>query len=140
MSLSMTFSLLAKTSITLVGPGGIFAIETKAYGVFGNGCVGIDQDGTLKLSNQTAMGDPLCQARRSAESISNILKDRLRRDFEVTPVLIFPGWTLKGAKAETGVVVLNDGMITEFFENRRRLLSDEQITELCSHLDQSARS
>jgi len=47
----------------LVGPGGIFAIETKAYSVFGNGCVGVDTDGVLRLSNKPAIGDPLRQAR-----------------------------------------------------------------------------
>jgi len=64
----------------------------------------------------------------------------MRRDFDVTPVLIFPGWTLKSAKAETGVVVLNDAMIFEFFESRPTVLSDDQITNICSHLDQTARS
>ena len=124
----------------LVGPGGIFAIETKAYSVFGNGCVGVDELGVLRLSNQPAIKDPLRQAARSAANIVKILKDRMRSDFDVTPVLIFPGWTLKGAKAETGVVVLNDGMITEFFESRPTVLPDDQITNICSHLDQTARS
>ncbi len=65
---------------------------------------------------------------------------RMRRDFDVTPVLIFPGWTLKSAKAETGVVLLNDDMISNFFESRPTVLPDDQITNICSHLDQTARS
>jgi hypothetical protein len=124
----------------VVGPGGIFAIETKAYSVFGNGCVGVDELGVLRLSKKPATKDPLRQATRSAANIVKILKDRMRSDFNVTPVLIFPGWTLRGAKAETGVVVLNDAMITEFFESQPTKLSDEQITNICSHLDQTARS
>src|SRR5437773_1922729 len=32
----------------LVGPGGVFAIETKAYRVFGNECVGVDEFGVLR--------------------------------------------------------------------------------------------
>ena len=35
------------------------------------------------------------------------------------------GESLKGARAETGVVVLNDAMISEFFESRPTALSDE---------------
>jgi hypothetical protein len=124
----------------LVGPGGIFAIETKAYSVFGNGCVGVDEFGVLRLSNKPALKDPLRQAARSAANVAKILKERVRRDFDVSPVLIFPGWTLKGAKTETGVVVLNDAMISEFFESRPNDLSDDQITNICSHLDQIARS
>jgi hypothetical protein len=124
----------------LVGPGGIFAIETKAWGIFGNGCVGVDESGVLRLSNRPALKNPLRQAAASAADVAKILKDRMRRDFDVIPVLIFPGWILKGAKAETGVVVLNDGMISEFFEARPTVLSNDQITNICSHLDQTARS
>jgi hypothetical protein len=86
------------------------------------------------------MKDPLRQAAASAAEVSKILKDRMRKDFDVTPILVFPGWTLKGAKAETGVVVLNDAMISAFFESRPTVLSDDQITNICSHLDQTARS
>jgi len=124
----------------LVAPGGIFAIETKAYGIFGNGCVGVDESGVLRLSSKPALKDPLRQAARSAANVAKILKERLRKDFDVAPVLIFPGWTWKGAKAETGEVVLNDAMISEFFESRPTVLSDDQITNICSHLDQIARS
>jgi hypothetical protein len=35
------------------------------------------------------------------------------------------GESSKGARAETGVVVLNDAMISEFFESRPTALSDE---------------
>ena len=124
----------------LVGPGGIFAIEMKAYSIFGNGCVGVDESGVLRIGNKPAIKDPLHQAARSAANVAKILKERARKDFDVTPVLIFPGWTLRGARAETGVVVLNDGMISDFFESRPTVLSDEQITHICSHLDQTARS
>ncbi|MGH8102449.1 MAG: nuclease-related domain-containing protein, partial [Chthoniobacterales bacterium] len=121
----------------LVGPGGIFAIETKAYSIFGNECVGVDELGVLRLSNKPAIGDPLNQAAGSAATVAQILKDRMRRDVDVTPVLIFPGWTLKAARTETGVIVLNDGTITDFFEKRPTVLSDAEITNVCSHLDQT---
>ena len=100
----------------------------------------MDDAGILRIGNKIAKGDPLSQARTCARSVQRILDERMRQKFEVTPVLIFPGWILKGAKAETGVVVLNDGTITDFFENQREVLSNEQITAIASHLDQAARS
>lgn len=124
----------------IVGPGGIFAIETKAYSLFGNGCVRVDETGVLRLGDKPALNDPLRQASACARKVASILKDRMRQDFDVTPVLIFPGWTLRGARAETGVIVLNDEMISEFFESRPVVLLDHQITNICSHLDQTARS
>jgi hypothetical protein len=52
----------------------------------------------------------------SRRDVSDPPSPRLRRD---------KGNLLKGAKAETGVVVLNDAMISEFFESRPTALSDE---------------
>jgi len=124
----------------LVGPGGIFAIETKTYSIFGNGCVGVDEAGVLRLANKPALGNPLDQAKRCAEKVRKLLHDRTRRPYKIMPVLIFPGWTLKTAKAQTGVVVLNDGTITEFFEGMPPVLSDTEITDIASHLNQVARS
>src|SRR5207244_12405388 len=34
----------------VVGPGGVFAIETKTYSVFGNGIAGIAANGEVELS------------------------------------------------------------------------------------------
>jgi hypothetical protein len=124
----------------VVGPGGIFAIETKGYSVFGNGRIEIGKDGELRLSNKTAHGDPLEQARSSARKISRHLQGYLRHDFFVQPVLVFPGWEIAMPKSESGVVVLNDGIIEEFFSSRERSLTNAQISDICSHLDRSARS
>jgi hypothetical protein len=124
----------------VVGPGGVFALETKGYSIFGNGRVEIDKDGLLRLSNKAAHGDPLEQARSSARKISRHLKSCMRQDFFVQPVLIFPGWQIAIPKSETGVVILNDGTVDEFFSSRERVLTNAQITEVCSHLDRSARS
>jgi hypothetical protein len=124
----------------VVGPGGVFAIETKGYSVFGNGCVEIGKDGVLRLSNKAAQRDPLEQARSSARKISRHLKSYMRKEFFVHPVLVFPGWKMAIPKSESGVVVLNDGTIEEFFSSRERVLSNEEITAICTHLDRSARA
>lgn len=124
----------------VVGPGGVFAIETKGYSVFGSGRVEIGKDALLRLSNREAYGDPLGQARSSARKIFQHLKSCMRQDFFVQPVLVFPGWQIAMPKSESGVVVLNDGTIDEFFSARERVLTNAQITDICSHLDRSARS
>jgi Nuclease-related domain len=124
----------------VVGPGGVFAIETKGYSIFGNGRVEIGKDGGLRLSTKAAQGDPLEQARSSARKISRHLKSCMRQDFFVQPILVFPGWKIAAPKSESGVVVLDDETIEEFFSTRQRVLTNAQITEICSHLDRSARS
>jgi hypothetical protein len=124
----------------VVGPGGVFAIETKAYSVFGKGSAGIEANGTLQLSSNPAFKDPLKQARASAALVSAELKRWTQREIWVNPVLILPGWRIDPPKIETSVVVLNEETVSEFFKTRPEKLSTTEIREICSHLDRSARS
>ncbi len=124
----------------VVGPGGIFALETKAYSIFGSGVAGIAADGLLYLSTKPALGDPMKQARRSGALVSAEVKRWMQRELWVAPVLVLPGWRIDPPKTETKIVVTNEETLTEFFRSRERVLSNEQIREICSHLDRSARS
>ena len=123
----------------VVGPGGVFAVETKGFSVFGDGCLEIDNGGNLLLGGKTALKNPLGQAKSSAVKISRHLEGCLHQKFWVHPVLIFPGWSVRSPKSETGVVVLGEEMIHDFFKSRERVFSNEAIRDICSHLDRSAR-
>jgi hypothetical protein len=124
----------------LVGPGGVFAIETKTYSVFGNGIAGIAANGELHLSGRPALKDALNQARSSAALISAEVKRWTTREVWVTPIVILPGWRTDPPKSETTVIVLNEETIAEFFKTRPEKLDTFEIREICSHLDRSARS
>jgi hypothetical protein len=124
----------------VVGPGGVFAIETKAWSIFGNRRVSFAENGLLKLSDKNVIGDPLKQARSSAAIVSEELGRHLRRKIWVEPVLILPGWQIDPPRFETDVVVLNEKTISEFFKTRPEKLRPSEIREICSHLDRSARS
>jgi hypothetical protein len=124
----------------VVGPGGIYAVETKTYSLFGNGSAGITAEGLLRLADKPALKDPLKQARGSAAIVSSELKRWMHRDTWVNPVVVLPGWRIDPPKVETDVVVLNEETIAEFFKTRPEKLNATQIREICSHLDRSARS
>jgi hypothetical protein len=124
----------------VVGPGGVFAIETKAYSVFGSGLAGIDTNGVLQVGSKPTFKDPLKQARASAALVSAELKRWTKREQWVDPVVILPGWRIEPPKVETSVVVLNEETVAEFFKTRPEKLSTAEIREICSHLDRSARS
>jgi Nuclease-related domain len=123
----------------VVGPGGLFAVETKGFSVFGDGYIEIQADGVLRLSGKEALKDPLGQAKSSAAKVSRHLEGCLHQKFWVHPVLVFPGWGVRSPKSETGVVVLSEGMIYDFFTSREHVFSNEAIRDICSHLDRSAR-
>jgi hypothetical protein len=123
----------------VVGPGGIFALESKAYSVFGNGRAEIGADGLLRLSKRAALGNPLDAVRSASRKVARRIHSDLRQEFTVEAVLVLPGWDIAMPKSESGVIVVNDGTIEEFFTSRPRILSNEQICDICSHLDRNAR-
>jgi Nuclease-related domain len=124
----------------VVGPPGVFAIETKAYSVFGNGQARVDASGELRLGGKPALKDILKQARATAAQLSSELERYLRRKVWVEPVIVLPGWKINLPECETDVVVLSDKTISEFFESRAQKLSNSEIREICSHLDRTARA
>ena len=124
----------------VVGPGGVYAAETKTYSLFGNGSAAITAEGLLQLGGKPALNDPLKQARSSAALVSAELRRWMQRDIWVNPVLVLPGWRIDPPKVETKVVVLNEETIAEFLKTRPEKLTAPQIREICSHLDRSARS
>ena len=78
----------------VVGPGGVFAVETKAFSIFGNVSAGIDASGVLQVGGNPAFKDPLKQARASDAIVSAELKRWMRRDLWVNPVVVLPGWRI----------------------------------------------
>ena len=134
--------LLEKVNVdhVVVGPGGVFAVETKTFSIFGNVSAGINASGVLQLGGNPALKDPLKQARASAAMVSAELKRWMHRDIWVTPVVVLPGWRIDPPKVETGVVVLNEVTIAEFFKTRPEKLNTSEIRDICSHLDRSART
>ena len=124
----------------VVGPGGVFAIETKAFSIFGSGVACVGKDSMLQLGGKSAFKDPFKQTRHSAALVSEELKRWTQRGLWVQPVLVLPGWRIDSPKSETTVFLLNEDSIPEFFRSRERVLTNEQIRDICSHLDRSARS
>jgi Nuclease-related domain len=124
----------------VVGPGGVFAVETKAFWIFGNASAEIDGSGMVQLGGNPAFKDPLKQARASAAMVSAELKRWMHREMWVNPVVVLPGWRIAPPKVETDVVLLNEETIPEFFKTRPEKLNTSEIRDICSHLDRSARS
>ena len=124
----------------VVGPGGVFAVETKTFSISGKVSAGIDASGVLQFGGNPAFKDPLKQARASAAIVSAELKRWMHRDIWVNPVVVLPGWRIDPPKVDTGVVILNEETIAEFFKTRPEKLSTSEIWDICSHLDRSARS
>jgi hypothetical protein len=124
----------------VISPKGIFTIETKTISKPHRGETVINFDGEAPLVNGRKLDrDPMIQARAQASWIRDFLKSSLGRTFPVRPVVVFPGWFVKGTPACPDVWVLNEKALPAFIEHEPTLLTAEDFQAITFQLSQYIR-
>ena len=117
-----------------IGPGGVFAIETKTRTKPG-GDARITYDGQQVLVNGFAPDrDPIMQARAGAAQIREILGEYSGVPTNVRPVVLFPGWFVEGQQSNCDTWVLNPTAFVSWVKRERQRLSPEQVRVLSAAL------
>lgn len=127
----------------LIGPKGVFTIETKTMSKPARGKPEIDYDGTQILVNGFKPDrDPVVQAKAQAHWIKELIKELTGKSIAVRPAVVYPGWfvnqTQKASRPD--VWVLNPKALPTFIENSDGELSDEDVRSLHSHLSRYVRN
>jgi len=127
----------------LIGPKGVFTIETKTMSKPARGKAEIDYDGTQILVNGFKPDrDPVVQAKAQAHWIKELVKELTGKSIKVRPTVVYPGWfinqTQKSSKPE--VWVLNPKALEAFIENSDSELSDEEVRSFHAHLSRYVRN
>lgn len=123
----------------VVGPGGVFVIETKNWA----GRVRV-VDGRIEVDGQEPDRPPLVQVKAAAQSLSDSLQGALSRDLSVQPVVCFAEGRLDGGRTGTqGVVVCNTqtlhSVLRDSVEEPLRRTDREQIREwLLAQMNEAA--
>jgi hypothetical protein len=120
----------------LIGPAGIFTIETKTYSKPVGPSAKVHFDGTrLTVDGVFIDRDPVVQAKAQAGWLSDQLEDSIGRPCHVRPVVLFPGWYIEetGPKARD-VWVLNPKAFPKFLERAPVSLGVEEISQASLHL------
>lgn len=90
-----------------IGPGGIFAIETKTFGKLPNGQSKIAvSDAGISIEGRKSSPAIFDQAVRQARWLKNELQHRYGESLFVRPVIIFPGWYVDDFRQAKDVWVL----------------------------------
>ena len=125
-----------------VGPGGIFAIETKARSkpLLKNGH-GRDEakviyDGKMLKFPTWTETEPLAQAERQAKWLADFLTKAVGEPVKVQPVLALPGWFVNRT-TQQGMLVVNPKSLSSLLKSR--LLSEKMITAVAHQLEQRCR-
>jgi hypothetical protein len=120
----------------VVGPTGVFAIETKTHSKPMKGMCNVKFDGEkITVNGMTPDRDPIVQAKAEARWVSDLLEQSTGRRFFVQPIVLYPGWYVETTKPNVDVLVLNDTVVPTFIKNtRNHLLSPEDISLISFHL------
>ena len=123
----------------LIGPGGVFAIETKVRSKR-KGNPKIEYDGDRILVDGIAPDrDPVVQAKAAARSLKQILLEYTGIEVPVRSVVLFPGWYVETQPAGVETWVLNEKAIESFVRNERQKLSKEEVHKLAEGLGRYVR-
>ena len=123
----------------VVGPAGVFVIETKSRGGYGE-IEFRDGDG-LFVGGRKEENDPLRQARSNAAEVNRLLKEHCGKYFPVTPLVVFVGdWKVKNNWQTTDARVFTTDRVLRYFEELQPTLTHGEIRLIASHLDRSVRT
>jgi nuclease-like protein len=120
----------------VIGPGGVFTIETKTRSFPAAGRPTIEFDGqSVSTAGGKLDSAPIQQARAQASWLSELLHENTSRLYRVQPVVVFPGWYIrKQARARRDVWVLNPRAFPKFLEKVSPRLSEEEIAYASTQL------
>ena len=125
----------------LIGPPGIFVIETKTRSKSGGQEETVQFDGTdIFIHERAADPNPLIQAKANARWIRELLKSSTSKDFPVVPVVLFPGWYVEQKTKQNDALVLNPKNLETFIKNRTSVLQPSDVSMAGFHLKQFIRS
>lgn len=126
----------------VIGPAGIFTIETKTWSKPEKGSPKITFDGeNILIGGFTPERDPVLQAKAQSGWLRGLLSESTGRKFTVKPVIVFPGWYIEQKPGATKAVwVLEPKALPSFLSNAPTVLSPEDVKLASFHLSRFIRS
>ena len=120
----------------LVGAQGVFVIETKTYSKPLKGECKIVYDGEkLSYNGDFESDKPIMQAKAGAQWLKNLLKSSTAKDFNVHPVVVFPGWFTESKVPSRDIWILNPKGLDKFMRNSKISLSSEDVALITNRIE-----
>ncbi len=127
----------------LIGPTGMFTVETKTYRKSAKGAAEIVYDGErVTIAGRAPERDPVVQGKAQAHWLRDLLRDSTGRAFVVRAVVLYPGWFVKiTAKPHSQMVwVLNPKALPSFLEHQPASLTEADVQLATYHLSRFIRA
>jgi hypothetical protein len=126
----------------LVGPAGVFTVETKTWSKPATGNARLTFDGeAIRMGALSPDRDPVIQAKAQAGWLKAVLAESTGRSFEVRPVVVFPGWYIENAAGSfKDLWVLEPKALPNFLRNEPNRMVREDVKLASFHLSRLIRS
>ncbi|MEX2213236.1 MAG: nuclease-related domain-containing protein [Phycisphaeraceae bacterium] len=127
----------------LIGPGGIFVLETKTRSKPARGDAIVRYDGDrVSVDGGPWDEEPVRQVKAAVSTVRRILEETTgRADIPIRPVLLFPGWFIEGTSSGKLVWVLEPKALPKWlpYEPTKLSLEDAALFHhrLSSHIRQN---
>jgi hypothetical protein len=124
----------------VIGPGGVFTVETKTLSKPLRGRAVIRHEGRTLKKGPFDLSNCLDQARAQAAYVDAWLKDATGLRYSVQPTLVFPGWSVDSCDADLEVWVMDPKELIKRVQARDTQFSPAQIKSAASALSTEIRS
>lgn len=126
----------------LIGPAGVFSIETKTWSKLAQGNARVVCQGDqLRVGALAPDRDPIIQAKAQAGWLRQVLSESTGRTFEVRPVVLFPGWYVEADESSRRHAwVLEPKALPAFLQHQPARLAPEDAALAAYHLSRFIRS
>jgi hypothetical protein len=126
----------------IIGPSGIYTIETKTWKKPQRGSPEIQFDGEhLTAAGRTPDRDPVIQAKAQAGWLKQLLQASTGKSFTVRPVVLFPGWYIKASReSRRDVWVLEPKALPSFLGQVDAQIAPDDLKLAAFHLSRFIRS
>lgn len=125
-----------------ISKNGIYVIETKTYSKPSKGKAVITFNGSGVSINGFHDQNPVNQVRAAANWLKNTLKESTGKNFNIQPVIIYPGWFVESTPEAKGsaVWVLNPKALPKFITNSKEQYKTEDVQLASYHLSRYVRT
>lgn len=127
----------------LIGPAGVFTVETKTISKPAKGKTEIEYDGEqLTINGLKPDRDPVTQGKAQAHWLRGLLQETTGKRVEVRAMVLYPGWFVKllTSAPRLEVLVLNPKTLPSFLEKSGAKLSLDDIKLITYHLSRYIRT
>jgi len=125
----------------IIGPAGLFTIETKTWNKPGKGSPTITFDGEVLLAaGYKPDRNPVIQAKAQASWLQRLIAESTGKTLPVRPVVLFPGWFIDDSRASRrDLWVLEPKALSGFLAKEPSVVAPEDVKLASFHLSRFIR-